>query len=219
MRTPEGYVVDEVLFDHSPLTENEGSPFIESHITSTVDCDVSITAGKVIHGASYRLGGLADNAGDYVAGNIYSPWYYMPRYEFGWIFHCPSVDANLSAFEFACLFYDAASEYNFGFKVNSNYGVTNQYEIRNAVGVYTYNAAFDPLWRSSNAWFKLRIIANFVTEQWELIRLNNISVVNQGMRKTAVPTTPMVSFDQRIAMADAVTEYLYLDRVWLYALR
>jgi len=218
MLTADGQEVGRIIFDYSPRTIAEGSPFLETHNTATFDCDVVSDAGLVKQGASYRIGGFADNAGDAVDGQLYLPYYDFSRYEFGFDIRCPAADSDISRWDMVLRFNTGAFFYQFGFRAESAYGVTEEYQFRGSAG-YVPIPTFDNLWRSVDQWYRCRLILDLVNDEYELIELNNLRLTAQAIFKTSdVVTLAESEVKFSIVMADTKTAHIYIDRFWLYAL-
>jgi len=210
--------VGRIIFDYSPRTLLEASPFLETHNTATFDCDVVADPGLGKQGAAYRIGGFADNAGDAVDGQLYLPYYDFSRYEFGFDIRCPAADDDISRWDVVLRFNTGVSFYQFGFRAESAYGVTEEYQFRGSAG-YIAIPTFDNLWRSVDQWYRCRLVLDLVNDVYELIELNNLRLTDQAVFKTSDTSTVAESEVKfSIVMADAKTAAIYIDRFWLYGL-
>lgn len=219
MRTKEGYVVDRVIFDHSPLTAAEGNPFKLTGTMSAKVADVVVTNPDPKQGAAYRIGGLTVGQDEYAMGTLYLPFYNIPRYEFGFSFKLPYLDADFLKLHFKVYFDDGVNLRLFEFVAYSNYDVANTYQYLNSAGVLTNISAFDPLWRVSQMWYDFRVVGNFSEETWEVIELNDLRLSNYPLQKTGVGASPYLSFSGSIYVKATTTVHFYLDRLYIYALR
>jgi len=210
--------VGRIIFDYSPRTLLEASPFIETHNTATFDCDVVADAGLGKQGAAYRIGGFADNAGDSVDGQLYLPYYDFDRYEFGFDIRCPAADADISRWDMVLRFNTGVWFYQFGFRAESGYGVDEEYQYRGSAG-YVAIPIFDNLWRNPLQWFRCRLVLDLENDVYELIELNNLRLTGPAVFKTSDVSSAAVSEVKfSIVMADAKSAHIYIDRFWLYGL-